>query len=124
MRNNSSANFNLNPTNRNASSRSLHQRPYLPQAYSPSSPRIAPNLWTPEPASPRDLGDQMRLMKSRLGTANMTMNSINSRVGESSLFPAELLYLLRNEDGNVAHMNKVVEKEKARVDRDFSNFTR
>ena len=98
MRNNSSANFNFNfnsdnnfnqiPPNRNSSSRSLHHRPFIQQLHSPNSPRPMQNLRSQESHSQKDLGDQMRLMKSRLGGGNMTMNSINSKMGENNLFPS------------------------------------
>ena len=71
------------------------------------SPRVMPDLKMSEPRSPRNMGDQMRLLKSRIG--NLTNISMNSKFGESNLFPDELLFLLKNEEGNVAYMRKVIE---------------
>jgi hypothetical protein len=45
-------------------------------------------------------------------------------MNDNNLYPAELIFLLSNEEGNVEHMRKLIENEKKRVDRDFENFAK
>lgn len=80
MKNNSNFYLPIDP-NRNPTSRSLHQRPLQPH-----SPRLGSSFHFEGPHSPRNMGDQMRFLKSRIEGGNTTMNSFN-KVGENNLFP-------------------------------------
>lgn len=86
------------------------------QSYSNHPISHSPHHFNPQNLYPRN----PNISKSRVSVASSNSQISLLNVDQGEIFPEDLLFLLKNQEKNINNFKEKIEKEKARVENDFT----